>query len=56
VQLRAQKAKAATVSSTGNKGLKVVSEHNGPMVAVNHHDVLASANRSGFENRTGSES
>jgi len=49
VQLHAQKAKAATVSSAGNKVLKIVSEHNGPVVAVNHPDILASVNRSGFE-------
>jgi hypothetical protein len=37
------------VKSPGSKVLKLVSEYKGPLISADHPDVLASANRSGFE-------
>ncbi|MBL7738634.1 MAG: hypothetical protein JNK14_05405 [Chitinophagaceae bacterium] len=38
-----------SVTAQQNKVLKMVSEHNGPVIDVNHPDVLASRNGAGFE-------
>lgn len=40
---------AKSPAGKGGKVLKLVSEHPGPVITADHPDVLASANRSGFE-------
>ena len=39
----------ASAKNSSSKVLKMVSENNGPVIGPDHPDVLASANRSGFE-------
>lgn len=48
---QASKTKAPPVQSTSNtkKVLQTVSEHMGPVISTTHPDVIATANKSGFE-------
>jgi hypothetical protein len=53
-QLMAQKVGTssggnASTKNAGGKTLKMVAEHRGPVISADHPDVLATANRSGFE-------
>ncbi|MCU7550648.1 hypothetical protein OCK74_16130 [Chitinophagaceae bacterium LB-8] len=53
-QLCAQKVKTSPVVNMSSKNsdgkiLKMVTDHKGPVISADHPDVLASANRSGFE-------
>lgn len=49
VQLSAQNENSPGVVKTNDKVLKMLSEYKGPVIGANHPDVLAVANRSGFE-------
>ncbi|MES2774988.1 MAG: hypothetical protein V4722_12430 [Bacteroidota bacterium] len=50
VKTSAQTTKADTAAKrNAGKVLKMVAEHNGPVINNNHSDVIASSNRSGFE-------